>query len=87
MTNTWNLDTLTPAQKSILNEVCNTNDGAMYVDAADVDADHEAYEELSKLGLITLDVSLADSDATEVGVALTPESEAWLLSLPEGALS
>lgn len=84
---TWDLDALTAAQKSILDEVCNTNDGAMYVDAADVGASREAYEELVKLGLISLDSSLDDDSNSEIGVALTPEGEAWLLSLPEGALS
>lgn len=84
MSQTWDLNALCPKAKQLLADVCNTNDGSMFVDADEVDPD--VARELEDLGLIELDYASADSKSNEVGIALTDEGRDWLLSLPEGSL-
>jgi hypothetical protein len=78
---TWDLNALTASQLDFLaNEITQTNDGAISVEPSNP-AHVEAARALHALGIITFD----ESD-DEYSAALTDDGEAWLLSLPEGAL-
>lgn len=80
---TWDLDTLTRAQKDLLIEVCNTNDGVISYETDEITPETKtAAVELKRLGLL-----LADFGSEDILVTLTTAGETWLRSLPEGALS
>ena len=80
---TWDLTAFNPAMKSVLVEVCNTNDGAISYETDEIEPEIKAAAvELKKLGLV-----LADFGSDEIIVMLTVDGDTWLRSLPEGALS
>lgn len=85
---TWDLNALTLRQRDVLGLLCNTNDGATFLDLNEPNHDLKlkAARQLAKLGLIEVDEP-RDGSVAEVGISLTEDGEAWLLSLPEGSLT
>ena len=82
---TWDIDSLTDAQKLVLVLVLNTNEGCGYFDAAEVDS--VAAAELANLGLLEVDRNVPPCEPDEVYLGLTKDGDRWVRSLPEGALA
>ncbi len=86
----WNVDDLSTAQRELLGEhLCQTNDGAIFLDPVSDARLVNAARALAKVGLVEVDEpqNLPVGFVGEVGISLTEEGQAWLLTLPEGALS